>query len=177
MWRKWPDIVNSFLKNRRGATAVEFSLLVVPLTALLLCSMQTTFIYFFDQALQTAAQQSTRQLMTGAAQTAGMTQAQFHNVVCNNAGTAFTCNNIMVDVQSASSFSALTTAPINLSYNASGAVTNTFNYNPGGPGSITITRVMYLWPVVWGGLIPSLATQPNGNFLLVATVVSKNEPY
>ena len=36
---------------------------------------------------------------------------------------------------------------------------------------------MYNWPVVGGPLLPGLANQANGDRLLVATAVFKNEPY
>jgi len=36
---------------------------------------------------------------------------------------------------------------------------------------------MYNWPVVAAPLLPGLADQSNGDRLLVATSVFKNEPY
>jgi Flp pilus assembly protein TadG len=164
------------LRDAKGAAALEFALLLVPTTALLLISLQTATIFFFDQALQTATKEATRQLMTGAAQTAAMTQAQFKNSVCAAAGE-FNCNNLMVDVESFSSFAAINDAPININYNSSHQVTNTFAYSPGGPGDIVITRVMYRWPVFGGPLVSMLTDQADGSHLLAATVVFKNEPY
>ena len=93
------------------------------------------------------------------------------------ATTLFTCSNIMVDVQSGSSYGTISTTPITLTYDAHGNVTNTFAYSTGNPGDIIILRVMYNWPVVGGGLLPGLANQTNGNLLLVATSVFKTEPY
>ena len=60
---------------------------------------------------------------------------------------------------------------------ASGAVTNTWSYNPGNPGDIVILRLMYDWPVIGGILTPGLSNQPNGSSLMVGTAVFKNEPY
>ena len=168
--------LTKILRDKKGAAALEFALLLVPTTALLLISLQTAIIFFFDQALQTATKQATRQLMTGAAQSSAMTQTQFQKSVCA-AAAEFNCGSLMVDVQSSSSFSSTNDAPITLTYNKSGQVTNTFNYSPGGPGDIVITRVMYRWPVFGGPLVSMLTDQSDGSHLLVATVVSKNEPY
>jgi Flp pilus assembly protein TadG len=163
--------------HRGGAAAVEFALLAVPLLALIFASLQTAVIFFADQSLQTVAQQSARQLMTGNAQLASMTQAQFATAVCNNAPSFFNCANLMVDVESSGSFSSVSTTPLTVTYNAQGAVTNTWSYSPGAAGDIVIARVMYNWPVFGGPLALGLANQSNGDHLLVATVVFKNEPY
>ena len=163
--------------DEHAATAVEFAILVMPLLFLILASLQLAIIFFAGQCLQSAAIASGRQLMTGAAQDAGLTQAQFHSAVCANAPVLFSCSNIMVDVQSAGSFSSISTGSLTPTYDASGAVTNSWSYSPGSPGDIVILRVMYSWPVVAGPLLPGLANQSNGDRLLVATSVFKNEPY
>jgi Flp pilus assembly protein TadG len=169
--------LRGLLRDRRGATAVEFALLVVPFMIMLIFGIQASIIYFLDQALQSVAQSAARQLMTGSAQDAGLTQAQFKTAVCNIAGSIFTCGNIYVDVQSGQDFSSITTTTPTITYNASGVPTNTWSYSPGGPGDIVITRVMYDWPVVGGVYAVGLANQGNGSHLMIATVVSKNEPY
>jgi len=168
--------LRSWIKNEDGAAAAEFALVMIPFLGLILMALQTTIVMFMDQALQTAAQQATRQLMTGSAQTQGLTAAQFKSKVCAFAN-GFNCNGIMVDVQSASTFTNLNTNSISLSYNAQGQVTNNFNYQPGNAGDVIIVRVMYNWPIFGGPLAGPLVNQPGGNHLLVSTVVFKNEPY
>jgi len=168
-----------FLKNRNGGAAMEFAIVSIPLFALILASLQTAIVFFEQQALQTATTKAARQLMTGNAQQASDTASQYQNVVCGYA-TSFTCANIMVDVESASSYSSISTAPLALTYNGSGQVTNSFSYSPGGPGDIVILRVMYNWPVITGPLgfnIGGTNGAAPGNFLLVGTAVFKNEPY
>jgi Flp pilus assembly protein TadG len=161
----------------RAATAVEFAMLALPLIFLILASLQLSIIFFAGQVLQSAATASGRQLMTGTVQTAGDTPQQFQTAVCGNAPVLFTCGSIMVDVESASSYSTLNTATLTPTYDSKGNVTNTWAYSPGGPGDIVILRLMYNWPIVAGPLLPGLANQTNGDRLLVATTVFKNEPY
>ncbi len=164
-------------KDDRAATAVEFAILVTPLLFLILASLQLGIIFFAGQCLQSAAISSGRELMTGSVQDAGLSQSQFKNAVCTNAPVLFTCSNIMVDVKSASSYSNINTTPLTPTYDANGNVTNTWSYSPGAAGDIVILRLMYNWPVVAGPLLPGLANQSNGDRLLVATSVFKNEPY
>lgn len=169
LFRRWA-------RDTRGATAVEFAIISIPFLALIVASAQTAIVYFEQQALQTAADQSARALMTGSAQLANTTQAGFQNIVCGYA-VNFTCADLMVDVESANSYSNLNPQPLSPTYNASGAVTNTWAYSPGNPGDIVILRVMYDLPVIGGPLGFSLANQANGDALLVGTAVVKNEPY
>lgn len=166
-----------FRRDESAATAVEFAILFTPLVFLILASLQLSIIFFAGQCLQSAAITSGRQLMTGSAQQSGLTQAQFKTVVCNNSPMLFTCSNIMVDVESGTSFSGTSTSAPTLTYNAHGNVTNSFNYSTGGPGDIVVLHVMYNWPVIAAPLLPGLADQSNGDRLLVATSVFKVEPY
>jgi Flp pilus assembly protein TadG len=165
-------------KDEGAATAVEFAILIAPLMFLLLATLQLGIIFFAQQCLQSAATASARQLMTGSVQGAGLNQKQFHKkTVCANAPVLFNCNNIMVDVESASSYSSISTTQLVPTYNPNGKVTNSWAYSPGGAGDIVIMRVMYNWPVIAAPLLPGLANQPNGDRLLVATSVFKNEPF
>jgi Flp pilus assembly protein TadG len=164
-------------RDERAATAVEFAMLLTPLVGLILASLQLSLIFYSGQLLQTAAISASRELMTGADQQAHVTQAGYHTNVCKFAPLLFTCANIMVDVESASSYSAISTATPTLTYDVNGNVTNTFGYSTGNPGDIVIVRVMYNWPVVASPLMPGLANQSNGSHLLIATSVFKTEPY
>jgi Flp pilus assembly protein TadG len=140
--------------------------------------VQTALAFFAGQVLETAVSEASRQIMTGSAQTSNMTQAGFATQVCNKIAVLFTCGNLMIDVNTAASFSSANTSAPTLTFNAQGNVTNTWNYNMGNPGSIVVVRVMYLWPVFLGPLGFGLASSgSNGNMLLMATAAFKNEPY
>jgi Flp pilus assembly protein TadG len=165
-------------RDERAATAVEFAMLVTPLITLILASLQLSIIFYAGQMLQTAAVSSSRELMTGTAQQANETQTQYKADVCNSPtiGVFFNCANVVVDVESASSFSAVNTAPITITYDSHGNPIQGA-YSTGNPGDIIIMRLLYSWPVIASPLMPGLADQANGGHLLVATSVFKTEPY
>ena len=163
------------LSNNKGSAAVEFALLSLPTIGLVFISLQTAVIFFFDQNLQTSTKQAARLIMTGNAQTNSLTQAAFATAVSNASAGSFAAGSLVVDVQSASSFTALSTAPPVLTY--TGNNINARPFHMGGPGDAVIVRVMYRWPVVGGPLGIGLANQPDGSHLLISTVVFKNEPY
>ena len=156
---------------------MEFAFVIIPLAALMIAILQTSLVFFAQQTLETATEKSVRQLMTGQAQTTGMTQAQFKTLVCSKLPTFMTCSNLIVDVQSASSFSAASTSSPTLTYDASGNVNNNWKFTPGGAGTINVAKVMYIWSPQRGPLGFDLSTMSNGNRLLIATAVVKTEPY
>jgi len=165
---------SGFLADENAATAVEFGLVAAPFIALLVAIMQTFLVIFAQQLLQTVVTQSSRLVLTN--QAASMTQAQFATQVCNQVRIIFDCNSLMVDVQTYASFAAGNTSAPTLSFNAQGQVTNSWQFNPGGPGDIVIVRVMYQWPVFGGPLGFNLSNLSNGNRLIMASAAFQNEP-
>jgi Flp pilus assembly protein TadG len=167
----------SFIRSDDGATAVEFALVAAPFLALLMALFQTALVFFAGRVLDETVEQASRTIMTGQAQTSGMTQSQFATWVCSNTISLFNCNNFMINVQNYSSFASASTATPTLTFNGSGNVTNSWSYNLGNPGDIVVVQVMYQWPVVLGPLSFTLANLSNGNRLLMSSAAFKNEPY
>ena len=113
--------------------------------------------------------------MTGQAQTAGYSQADFKTQVCNRIAGLFDCSGgVYVDVKQYSSFTSVNTAS---------PVTNgTFDttkmaYVPGGPGCIEVVTLYYQWPIYVSLLGNNLSNLNGSKRLLVATAVFRNEPY
>ena len=164
------------LRGRSGAAAVEFALVAGPTIALLLAILQIGIIYFAEETLETAVEETARLVLTGQAQSQGLTQSQFSQALCTNSPGLFSCAGFMVNLQPATSFATANTGAPTLTYNASGNVTNVWNYNPGNPGDVMVMQVMYQWPVFLGPLGFNLANLPNGTRLLMSTAVFRNEP-
>jgi Flp pilus assembly protein TadG len=161
----------------RAASAVEFAIIAAPFVALLVALLQTALVFFASRVLDETAEQASRYIFTGQAQSAGMTQTQFANYLCQKSSTLFTCSNFMINVQNYNSFAAANTSTPTLTFDSSGAVTNQWAWSPGSPGDIVIVQVMYQWPVMLGPLGFNLANLANGNRLLVSTVAFKTEPF
>jgi Flp pilus assembly protein TadG len=172
-----------FALCRKGATAVEFALVAAPFLALLVALFETALVFFASRVLDEVTEEASRYILTGQAQQANLTQAQFNNYICTSTNTAalvsalFNCNNLMVNVQNYTSFASASTGSPTLTFNANGAVANTWTYSPGAAGSIVVLQVMYQWPIVLGPLGFNLSNLSNGKRLLVSTAVFKNEPY
>ena len=175
--RRRSAMAAGFARRDDGAAALEFAIVAAPFIALLLATVQTTLAFFAGQVLESAVADSSREILTGSAQNASLTQAGFATAVCGKIQALFNCNNLMIDVQTANSFAAANTSMPTLTFNGSGNVTNSWSFQPGSPGDIVVMRVMYQWPVFLGPLGLSLSNESNGKLQLMATAVFKNEPY
>ncbi len=174
-WRR--NRYAAFFACEDGATAVEFALVATPFLALLVGIIQTFLVFFAGQQLETIVNKASRQILTGQAQKANLSQSAFAQQVCAQVVVLFSCNNLMIDVEAYNSFSAANAGTPALTFNAQGQVTNTWQYQPGTAGQIVVVRVMYQWPVFLGPLGFSLSNLSNGNRLLMASAAFKNEPY
>lgn len=175
----------AFIRDSKGATAVEFALVATPFLALIAALIQTFLLFFAQSVLQNAVRASARQILTGQVQTqdasltAAAAQTAFRNTVCQNANVLFTCTSttgLMVDVQVANNWSSANAGMPTLTYDANGNVTNTWQFNPGNAGDIVVVRVMYLWPVFFGPIAFNMANQANGSRLIMASAAFQNEP-
>lgn len=168
--------VRRLLRQQEGAAAIEFGLVAAPFLALVFAIMETAIVFFAGQALETAAADSARLIMTGQAQTAGYDQTKFKEAVCAKIYGLFSCNSgLYVDVKKYSSFSSINTSkPVDSNGNLQ---TGTFGYQPGGPGDIVVVRLMYQWPVYVSLLGLNLSDVSGGKRLLLSTVAFRNEPY
>ena len=85
----------------------------------------------------------------------------------------------MIDLESQAlsvgSSDALIVTPPALTYDANGAVTNSWAYQPGTAGQLEILRVMVQWPVYIGPLGMAFGDLANGTLFLSSTQVFQNE--
>jgi Flp pilus assembly protein TadG len=168
------NLLRRFRRNRGGSAAIEFALVAPVFFALLFAIIETAIMFFASQVLETITQESARMILTGQAQTASYTQAQFKTYVCSQIPALFNCANVYVDVESYSTFSGVS---INSQIDASNNFINNMQYNPGGPGDIVVVRVFYAWQLFVTGLGYNISNMSGSQRLLVATAAFRNEPY
>ncbi|WP_292523179.1 TadE/TadG family type IV pilus assembly protein [Methyloceanibacter sp.] len=169
-----------FLRDDRGASALEFALIAAPLIMLLLGIVQVGYIYFANFALDEAVANGARLIRTGQAQTKGLDAAKFKEELCKNLVGPVVCGGVKLDVRSYDNFAAAAsgmTAPLG----ADGKINNNLTFDPGNPEDVVVVRAFY--PLELGSLFPSalglgaMANMADGNRLLVSTAAFRNEPY
>jgi len=161
------------MRREDGVAAVEFAFVALPFLGLTFAILETALVFFAGQTLEAAASDSGRLIMTGQAQTAGYSAADFKNAVCARILGLFDCaNGVYVDVKTYDNFGSVNHTP---PVNNGNFDTTKMTYSAGGPGSIEVVTLYYQWPVY-----VSLLNLSNlsGNYrLLVATSVFRNEPF
>ena len=174
-----PKLMRKFARNKSAATAAEFAIVALPLLALIFAALQAAIVLMAEEELETAADQAGRLVMTGqvtsvSGQTGFLSQANFQKKVCSYLVALFNCNNLMVNMQTASSFANAGVSPPTLKT----LQNNQWSYQTGSAGQVVVLQVMYEWPVVSSILGFNLATPtlPNNTRLLMATSVFQNEP-
>ena len=182
-----------FASDRRGATAVEFGLIMVPFLGLLLGIFQIGILFFTSEGLEGAVQDAARNIYTGQAQAANISTIDAFRTtyLCPTTGARLLpgfidCTKLIIDVRTATSFASANT---NSDFYKT-ASTNQFC--PGPPGSTVIVRVAYpmpvIIPVIIGtstqsvstlrtGMVNDVPGNPGWKQLLLGTAVFVNEPY
>lgn len=142
---------------------------------MLFAIIETALVFFAGQSLEAAVSNVSRLILTGQAQSQGMSANAFKAKVCAQLTVMFDCNGgVYVDVKTYTNFaSADTSNPV-----SNGTFdTSKLAYTPGGPSDIVVLKLYYQWPIyvsIWNTGISNL----NGNQrLLVATAAFRNEPY
>ena len=185
-----------FLKDDRGATAVEFAMVSVPFLGLLFAIFETAFVFFATQGLEAAVTDAARSVMIGTAQanSAITTATQFRDaMICNPTGkarilpTLIDCTKLLVDVRPAGTSGSTTFGSANMTKDFTTAAQQT--YCTGGPNDVVIVRVAYPMPVYLSiissnriaanGTITAGLTSFNGSLvhLIMGTAAFRNEPF
>lgn len=172
-----PDrLTRRFIRSDRGATAVEFALVSVPLIALVLGILELALVTLVVTTLEAATESAGRMIRTGEFQTsANNSRTDFKGLVCARMNwLAGQCNaSLTVDVRVFNDFQSL----------AASQAMNGRNFNPatacfaaGQPGDIVLVRTYFPWPL----FAPALTLLDNtggGARLISAATAFRNEPY
>lgn len=188
-----------FAASRRGATALEFSIVAMPFLFMLFAIFEIALVFLVNATLETAVISAARQIRTGQNLSAnGVGSAPytsvntFRQLVCsymswqssgctagvNAASTASsTTDSLVVDVRDPSSFgSASQTNGVNAS-NQLLQFDGSKTFCSGVAGSVVVVTVFYPWKIITPFLAPYFPRDANGNIVLRSAAVFKNEPF
>jgi len=161
-------------RDQSGGAAVDFALIAAPFLAVLMAIIESSIVLLAGQVLQTSTTNAARQIMTGQAQNAAWSAAQFKTYVCGGLTVMFDCTKLNIDVRAFSSFSTVNLPSVT---NPNGTLTNSYVYQPGNPGDVIVVRLIYQWPIIASALGIGLVTSAGNTNTLVATAAFRNEPY
>lgn len=150
------NALRRFRRDRRGSATVEFAFIAPVFFALLFAIIETGFVFFAGQVLETGVQDTGRLLYTSQ----GTSQFDFKTALCNRVSVMFSaCSNICVDVRSYAPG-----VPVNVQDPiVGGAYVDDCQYIPPVNGNETVVvRAFYQWPLFVTGFGYNIANVGHG---------------
>jgi len=181
--RTHTPLVRRFIRNRSGATAIEFSMVFMPFLLLMLGIIGIGLFFLAETVLDQAVVSSIRQIRTGQSNASNLTIGQLKQNICGKTGGLVDCNKLSINVQSGSSWDGFRTTASCV--NSAGSVVAS-NYSDdkkvsegaGGREAVVVIVACYPWSVP--ALLPliNLGNVNGGSARLIRTVTAfKSEPY
>lgn len=169
---------SGFLRDRSGATAVEFAMLALPFIFLMFAVFEYALAFMVSITLDNSITGAARQIRTGEAQSNSVTADTFKTMVCDNMGwlKSECTSNLDVDVRVFNTFASSDTP----SPTTGGSFDKTkLKFDMGGPGDIILVTGFYKWKLLTFALQEGLssAMYGAGYNAAVATATFRNEPY
>jgi Flp pilus assembly protein TadG len=182
-------MIRKFLKRLRfprlgtsGSAAAEFAMIAPPFFLIMFATMETGLMYYSGMVLQNATVETAREIRTGQAQAANMTQAQFRTLVCNQISFLLSCDpsKLYIDVRDFTSFGgASEPSPI-----VNGQVNSNMDSfqmgsssNVAGSDDIILVRVLYTYQIITPAFATYFANLNGNQRLITASVAFRNEPF
>jgi Flp pilus assembly protein TadG len=165
----WPAL----RRNRNGAAAVEFALLVLPFFTIIFVIIQISLMFFIETGLDGALVKTARKVRTGYAASNAWTITTFKADLCANLALSFGCASKVLVV--ASVVTDMSSIP-NTSPTTNGVLTVTEQYNTGTNGSYVLIHVYLPWMPILPMYNFAGATLKDGTYILGAASLFRNEP-
>jgi Flp pilus assembly protein TadG len=189
--RRLISAIGKFARAERGATAVEFGLICVPLFMLICGTMELGGVFLVMTTLDTATESAARTIRTGQFQQgSAVAKADFKTLVCKNTTwlQSSCSSDAYVEAQTFASYATMAanqpvvTQPLNttdpaLNQQQINTKLATTCFTPGKPGDIVLVRVYYRWKLFTPGLDGALDNIGGGVRLITSTTAFRNEPY
>jgi Flp pilus assembly protein TadG len=166
--------INRFRRRTGGATAVELAIVALPFFTLLFAILELAMVFIGRTVLDNSLINTARQIRTGQAQTASMTQAQFRQAICEGIAPLLSCDErLVIDVRRFNSFGGAVTPP---PLDQDGNFTGGDAFEPGAAGDIIIARAFYAWPLM--SPTSFVFANMNGDAHMLSTATAfRNEPF
>lgn len=166
-------LFSRFLRERKGASAIEFAILAFPYFLLLFAILELCVVFAAQQLMTNATDDLARQIRTGQIRPGDMDETEFRQLLCNRMGVLFPgdCPGLTVDLQHRDTFEEAARIF------DQGGIPSSPQFKLGGPLSKNVLRVFYAWPVLTDIMRERISNAGNGRTLLFATHTWQNEPY
>jgi len=160
-----------------GATAVEFAIVSVPFLFFIIGIIGIGLHFFTTSTLESAVETASRKILTGQAQSGGLTLGEFKQLVVDQGPGLLKPGKLNLHIQKASSWAALT--PVQCLKDGAltppaGNASERVDKFAGGAGEVVLVTACYEWDLARS---LGLGNMANGSSLIRAAATFKTEPY
>lgn len=165
-----------YLRQKRGAVAVEFALVAVPFFFIIFGLLEVCMIFIFSSIMEHAISDSSRLIRTGQAQDNAFTATEFRAAFCDETFGMLNCiDKLHVDVKQISGFGA---ADLSAPLDGDGNFDDSgFGFDPGDANEIVAVRIYYEWDLITPWISAPLANMSGNRHLIQENLVFRNEPF
>lgn len=173
---KMTRVMKNWLKDREGTTAIEFAMIAMPFTYLLIAIVEISLMMTAFNLLQAGTGEVSRMIRTGALQQedAASQEVLFAQALCDRIEAFIPCDNVEYEVVPMESFSQAAT--YEASFDSEGGLVSG-GFALGGPTDIMLIRTVYRYPLMTPFFAQVMADGPGNTRLLMSTQVMEVEPY
>lgn len=169
-FRRW-------LRREEGVTAVEFSLVAMPLFTIIFGIIELSMFFASGTVLEGASAEAARRIRTGQVQQSGAPEDAFKDLLCQQSTAMLDCEKIQYEVirMGDGTFSLADT--MEPQFDAEGNLIP-HPFDAGGDSDVIMVRAYYQWEFMTP-FISSMLTAGSGQDWVahMATVVIRTEPY
>ena len=168
-------------RDDRGATAVEFAIVIAPFFMFIFCLVGCAFYFFMTNSIEKGLDQAARLVRTGQAVTAKMTVEQFRNTICSGAGSWVDCNKLKVYAAASTGWNDKPTLINCLNDNSNQdklmVPTDLIAKHTGTASQVVFVTTCYKWNFT--KILPffKIGNAPDGSTMLQAATAFRSEPY
>jgi len=168
-----------FVRAERGATAVEFGLISLPILTMIFGLLEIAMVFLVATTLDQATEAAARRIRTGEFQlSAANTKNDFKALVCSGMSwlQAQCAADLFIDVQTYADYSTLAAQPPIDPATFNPGVTPTC-FKAGQPTDIVLVRAYFEWDLFTPLLSAAMQNAGAGKRLIASTTAFRNEPF
>lgn len=171
-----PRFPRRFLRERSGATAVEFGLIAAPFFFMLFALLEVGHLFVLSSTLENATMDAARRIRTGQVQASGGTASTFKQLVCDRMSVFQSqCDaNLRIDVRTLNQFADTPPDPMS---NGTTFNEGVLTFQPGGREDIILVRAWWRQPLFTPLMNQGLSRLRDGKAVLTTASAFRNEPF
>lgn len=171
-----PRLWRCFSARENGSTAIEFTLMAVPFSIIMVGMIEMGMMFTASALLEGATQDAARKVRTGQVQKESDPEEAFKTALCDHASVFFRCEDIKYEVTHLRDDSFFAAADVEAQFDKDGNLVAR-PFDAGIENSVTLVRVTYRYPIMTPLFGQIMSDKGDNKKLLMATVIMQNEPY